>query len=69
MVDEEKTRAQLISEAAALRRRVAELETLGARGKQAGAGPGEALQESRHFVQRIADATPNILYVFDLGEQ
>ncbi|MGL5058395.1 MAG: PAS domain S-box protein [Microcoleus sp.] len=28
-----------------------------------------ALQESQHFVQRIADATPGILYLYDLEEQ
>lgn len=29
----------------------------------------EALKESQHFVQQIADSTPNILYVYDLIEQ
>lgn len=29
----------------------------------------EALKESRHFVQQIADSTPNILYLYDLIEQ
>ncbi|RCJ40221.1 PAS domain-containing sensor histidine kinase [Nostoc minutum NIES-26] len=29
----------------------------------------EALQESQHFIQRIADSSPNILYIFDLEEQ
>ncbi|MGB3238654.1 MAG: PAS domain S-box protein [Geitlerinemataceae cyanobacterium] len=29
----------------------------------------EALKESQHFVQQIADSTPNILYVYDLLEQ
>ncbi|MBW4615516.1 MAG: PAS domain S-box protein [Desmonostoc vinosum HA7617-LM4] len=29
----------------------------------------EALQASQHFVQRIADSSPNILYIFDLEEQ
>ncbi|MBD1911339.1 MULTISPECIES: PAS domain S-box protein [unclassified Leptolyngbya] len=28
-----------------------------------------ALQESQHFIQQIADASPNILYVFDLEQQ
>lgn len=29
----------------------------------------QALQESQHFIQRIADSSPNILYIFDLEEQ
>ncbi|MBD2693637.1 PAS domain-containing sensor histidine kinase [Anabaena catenula] len=29
----------------------------------------EALQESQHFIQRIADSSPNILYIFDLEEK
>jgi len=29
----------------------------------------KAFQESQHFIQRIADATPNILYIYDLNEQ
>ncbi|HEU4325579.1 MAG TPA: PAS domain S-box protein [Roseiflexaceae bacterium] len=29
----------------------------------------EALRESQHFIQRVADAIPQILYVFDLAEQ
>ncbi len=29
----------------------------------------EALQASQHFIQRIADSSPNILYIFDLEEQ
>ncbi|WP_375539798.1 PAS domain-containing sensor histidine kinase [Cylindrospermum sp. FACHB-282] len=29
----------------------------------------EALKQSQHFVQRIADSSPNILYIFDLQEQ
>jgi diguanylate cyclase (GGDEF)-like protein/PAS domain S-box-containing protein len=29
----------------------------------------EALKESRHFVQQIADSTPNILYLYDSIEQ
>lgn len=29
----------------------------------------EALKESQHFVQRIADSSPNILYIFDIEEQ
>ena len=28
----------------------------------------KALHESQHFIQRIADATPNILYIYDLIE-
>ncbi|MEQ8756121.1 MAG: PAS domain S-box protein [Coleofasciculus sp. G1-WW12-02] len=28
-----------------------------------------ALRESQHFVQRIAEASPNLLYIFDLTEQ
>ncbi|MFB2938701.1 PAS domain-containing protein [Aerosakkonemataceae cyanobacterium BLCC-F154] len=28
----------------------------------------KALQESQHFIQRIADATPSILYIYDLKE-
>jgi len=28
-----------------------------------------ALRESQHFVQRIAEASPNLLYIFDLNEQ
>ncbi|MFN6558442.1 MAG: PAS domain S-box protein [Nostoc sp. ChiSLP01] len=28
-----------------------------------------ALQASQHFIQRIADSSPNILYIFDLEEQ
>ncbi|MDZ8106144.1 MAG: PAS domain S-box protein [Nostoc sp. DedQUE12a] len=29
----------------------------------------EALQASQHFIQRIADSSPNILYIFDLEQQ
>ncbi|AFZ24149.1 PAS domain S-box [Cylindrospermum stagnale PCC 7417] len=29
----------------------------------------EALKQSQHFVQRIADSSPNILYIFDIEEQ
>ncbi|BAY09271.1 PAS domain S-box protein [Calothrix sp. NIES-2098] len=29
----------------------------------------EALQASQHFIQRIADSSPNVLYIFDLEEQ
>lgn len=29
----------------------------------------ELLQQSQHFIQRIADTTPNILYLYDLIEQ
>lgn len=29
----------------------------------------EALKSSQHFIQRIADASPNILYIYDLIEQ
>lgn len=29
----------------------------------------EALRSSQHFIQRIADASPNILYIYDLIEQ
>jgi PAS domain S-box-containing protein len=29
----------------------------------------EALKSSQHFIQRIADSSPNILYIFDLEEQ
>lgn len=29
----------------------------------------EALKASQHFIQRIADSSPNILYIFDLEEQ
>ncbi|MDZ8183591.1 MAG: PAS domain S-box protein [Nostoc sp. ChiSLP02] len=29
----------------------------------------EALQASQHFIQRITDSSPNILYIFDLEEQ
>ncbi|BAY22465.1 two-component sensor histidine kinase [Calothrix sp. NIES-2100] len=29
----------------------------------------EALQASQHFIQRIADSSPHILYIFDLEEQ
>ncbi|WP_016952521.1 PAS domain S-box protein [Anabaena sp. PCC 7108] len=29
----------------------------------------EALKESQHFIQRMADSSPNILYIFDLEEQ
>ncbi|MBD2626074.1 PAS domain S-box protein [Trichormus variabilis] len=29
----------------------------------------EALKESQHFIQRIADSSPNILYIFDLEEK
>jgi len=28
-----------------------------------------ALQESQHFIQRITDASPNVLYIYDLIEQ
>ncbi len=33
------------------------------------AGRTVALQESQEFIQKIADASPNILYLFDLQEQ
>ncbi|MFN6495567.1 MAG: PAS domain S-box protein [Nostoc sp. DedQUE01] len=29
----------------------------------------QALQASQHFIQRIADSSPNILYIFDLEQQ
>ncbi|MGM3305281.1 PAS domain S-box protein [Anabaena sp. WFMT] len=29
----------------------------------------EALQASQHFIQRITDSSPNLLYIFDLEEQ
>lgn len=29
----------------------------------------EALRESQHFIQRIANTSPNVLYLFDLAEQ
>lgn len=29
----------------------------------------QALQESQRFIQKIADATPNILYIYDLAEK
>ncbi|QXE23551.1 PAS/PAC sensor signal transduction histidine kinase [Richelia sinica FACHB-800] len=29
----------------------------------------QALQESQHFIQRIADSSPNLLYIFDLEEK
>lgn len=29
----------------------------------------DALQASQHFIQRIADSSPNILYIFDIEEQ
>ncbi|HLO87327.1 MAG TPA: PAS domain S-box protein [Nostocaceae cyanobacterium] len=29
----------------------------------------QALQDSQHFIQRIADSTPNTIYIFDLEEQ
>lgn len=29
----------------------------------------EALRQKQHFIERIADATPNIIYIYDLAEQ
>ena len=29
----------------------------------------EALKASQHFIQRVADSSPNVLYIFDLEEQ